>query len=283
MIAIRPVLLAAITCVVAACDRAATNPESSSPRIASFSPALTDMVQSLGLGDRIVGRSAFCRNIDPATPVVGDLHEIDYEMLVRVDPTHVLVQGDPEGVDPSLAELSASKGWELLAYRLDGVQDIRNAYQDMPGSMLEIGTSRFDASMQIVRMHCESIDAATANPIPSLVGQRVLLLSPMEPPLAWGTETWMGELLVRLGGTNAIAARGWTQLGWEDLLRIEADRIVLISESPLPSEGRLQDMLARRRTTVVDSLVHPQVHLPATSTPEIAGRFRALLEQGAKR
>ena len=272
-------LLAAITCVVVACDRPAVNSKPSSPRIASFSPALTDMAQSLGLGDRIVGRSAFCRNIDPALPVVGDLHAIDYELLVRVDPTHVLVQGDPAGVDPGLSELSATNGWELLVYRLDGVQDIRDAYQDMPTSMLEPGTPRFEASMLVVRSHCEAIDAATASPIPSLAGQRVLLLSPMDPPLAWGTETWMGELLVRLGGTNAVAARGWTQLGWEDLLRIEADRIVLVSETPLPSEGRLQDILARRRPTIVDVLVHPQVHLPATSTPEIAGQFRALLEQ----
>ena len=280
---IRVVLLAAITIVVGACDRDATSTRSSSPRIASFSPALTDMVQSLGLGDQIVGRSAFCRDIDPDTPVVGDLHEIDFEMLVRVDPTHVLVQGDPAGVDPSLAELSESRGWELLAYRLDGVQDIRDTYQDMPGSMLGVDSPRFDASMQVVRSHCQLIDAVTANPIPSLAGQRVLLLSPMEPPLAWGTETWMGELLERLGGTNAIASRGWTTLGWEDLLRIEADRIVLISEAPLPSEGRLQDMLARRRVTAVDTLVHPRVHLPATSTAEIADRFRTLLEQGAQR
>ncbi|MDG2201416.1 MAG: ABC transporter substrate-binding protein [Phycisphaerales bacterium] len=280
MILSRAVLLAAITCVLVACDRPAVNPESSSLRIASFSPALTDMAQSLGLGDQIVGRSAFCRKIDPSLPVVGDLHAIDYELLVRVDPTHVLVQGDPAGVDPGLAELSAANGWELLVYRLDGVQDIRDAFENMPAKMLEAGTPQFQASMLVVRSHCEAIDAATARPIPSLAGQRVLLLSPMEPPLAWGTETWMGELLVRLGGTNAIAARGWTQLGWEDLLRIEADRIVLVSESPLSDEGRLQDMLDRRHSTIIDVLVHPQVHLPATSTPEIASRFRALLEQG---
>ena len=65
----------------------------------------------------------------------------------------------------------------------------------------------------------------------------------------------------------------------EDLIRIDADRIVFVSESDLQPGGTLQSMLDRRTDGTVDILVHPQVHLPATCTDEIATQLRILLSR----
>ena len=264
--------------LAASCDRpeVAAAGTAGVPRIASFSPALTSMLVSMGLESSIVGRSAFCR-VDPSLPVVGDLHEVDYERLVRLAPTHVLVQSAPDAVDPGLSEVAREHGWHLLASPLEGVDDIRAAYESLPERVLTPGSSLHQSCAAVVRRHARDIEAALSDPIEELADERVLILSPMEPPLAWGSGTWMDDLLAALGGTNAVQARGWVPLGWEDLIRIEADRIVFVSESELPPDGTLRSMLARRTGTMVQVLVHPEVHLPATSTPEIAAALRTLL------
>ena len=236
------------------------------------------MITSLGLESTIVGRSAFCR-IDAALPVVGDLHEVDYERLVRLDPTHILVQSQPERVDPGLIEIAHARGWELLASPLAGVDDIRTAFAAIPDHLFEAGSDEHRRCAAMVREYTDRIDAALTPPIPGFEDTTVLILSPMEPPLAWGVGTWMDDMLVSLGGRNAVQAHGWVALGWEDLIRIDADRIVFVSESAIPCDSTLQSMLARRSRASVDVLVHPEVHLPATCTDQIAARLRFVLEQ----
>ena len=272
-------VIAVCSCMVA-CDRPSESVRASSavPRVASFSPALTAMMTSLGLESTMVGRSAFCR-IDPTLPVVGDLHEVDYERLVRLDPTHILVQSQPDRVDPGLVDISRRRGWQLLASPLAGVEDIRTAFTAIPDHLFEAGAEEHRRCAAMVREYTDRIDAALTPPIPGVEDTTVLILSPMEPPLAWGIGTWMDDMLVSLGGRNALQAHGWVALGWEDLIRIEADRIVFVSESAIPCDGTLQSMLARRSRATIDVLVHPEVHLPATCTDEIASRLRAVLEQ----
>lgn len=277
---LQALLLLAIAFASVSCERTMrpAPSEAGAPRIASFSPALTSMLISIGLEDCIVGRSAFCR-IDPSIPVVGDLHEVDYERLVRLVPSHVLVQSTPDSVDPGLAELASEHGWVLLASPLEGVGDIRSAYESMPDAILGPTSPYYESGQAVVRRHASEIEQALQNPIEGLGAERVLILSPMEPPLAWGSGTWMDDLLTALGGVNAVAARGWVPLGWEDLLRIEADRIVFVSESDVDVDGTLRRMLDRRRDTPVDVLIHPEVHLPATSTAALARALRAILDR----
>ncbi|MEE2719791.1 MAG: ABC transporter substrate-binding protein [Planctomycetota bacterium] len=275
----RSILMVAVVLSIASCDRSDGEARpADSPRIASFSPALTAMAVSLGLESSLVGRSAFCR-IDPSLPVVGDLHEVDYERLVRLDPTHILVQSRSDLVDPGLRELSSARGWKLLASPLSGVEDIRTAYAAIPDHLFPPESDDHGRCLELVRAYTGRIDSALSHPVPSLQGRSVLILSPMEPPLAWGSGTWMDDMLTALGGRNAVQADGWVSLGWEDLIRIDADRIVFVSESELQPGGTLQSMLDRRTDGEVDILVHPQVHLPATSTDEIAAALRALLSR----
>ena len=275
----RAILMVAVVLSIASCDRSDGVARSAdSPRIASFSPALTAMAVSLGLESSLVGRSAFCR-IDPSLPVVGDLHEVDYERLVRLDPTHILVQSRSDLVDPGLRELASARGWKLLASPLSGVEDIRTAYAAIPDHLFPPESADHRRCLELVHAYTDRIDSALPPPVPSLQGRSVLILSPMEPPLAWGSGTWMEDMLTALGGRNAVQADGWISLGWEDLIRIDADRIVFVSESELQPGGTLQSMLDRRTDGEVDILVHPQVHLPATSTDEIAAELRSLLSR----
>ncbi|MHC5005021.1 MAG: TroA family protein, partial [Planctomycetota bacterium] len=109
-----------------ACGRepAAPPPAGDGPRIVSLSPAISRALVDLGLGDRVVGRTPFCAALDPALPVVGDLQHVDFERLVRLAPTHVLVQPASTGVDPRLAGLADRHGWSLQHWTLNDVADV---------------------------------------------------------------------------------------------------------------------------------------------------------------
>lgn len=280
---IRIVLLIAFAVNFCSCDQPPTVAPSATPRIASFSPALTSIVQSLGLGDFIVGRSAFCRDVDGAVPVVGDLHEVDYETLVRIRPTHVLVQGTKQSIDAGLAAMASDRGWIVEACRVDGVGDIQATYSRLPGLILAADEGRLAACLAIVDAREAALDEVTSTRVEAIDGQRVLMISPFQSPLAWGPDTWLGQLLEMFGGVNAVQYRGWTPIGMEDLQRIDVDRILLIGERPMDEVNPIVDLVRRRADVEVDVLVHPDIHVPAASTPQIAAELRSVLERGGGR
>jgi len=62
---------------------------------------------------------------------VGDLLEINHEMLVRVEPTHLLVQPPAAGPSPALVALAAERDWQLQAWHLNGLRDIEQMVRDI--------------------------------------------------------------------------------------------------------------------------------------------------------
>ena len=78
-------------------------------RIVCLVPSITELLFDLGLGDSLVGRTAFC--VRPASRVrlvrtVGGTKDVDMERIRELRPTHVLVNVDenPKWVADALAE-----------------------------------------------------------------------------------------------------------------------------------------------------------------------------------
>ena len=72
------------------------------PRIASLVPSLTELLFALGLGPHVVARTGFC--IHPAdavraVPKVGGTKDVNLAKLMRLAPTHVLVNVDENRLD----------------------------------------------------------------------------------------------------------------------------------------------------------------------------------------
>ena len=104
------------------------------PRIVSLSPAVSRTLVDFGLDDLIVGRSPWCASLDPAIPVAGDLYTIDYERLIRLRPTHVLVQPPAStGLDPALQRLATEHGWVIGQWTFNTLDDITRMVRDLPG------------------------------------------------------------------------------------------------------------------------------------------------------
>ena len=109
--------LVLVLIVVSGCREASTPPSTDGQiRIVSLSPAITLTIEDLGLADSLVGRSTWCQldSVDiESIPAVGDLHDRDWERLVRLGPTHVLFQASDVETDATLQDLAARHGIPL--------------------------------------------------------------------------------------------------------------------------------------------------------------------------
>jgi iron complex transport system substrate-binding protein len=257
-------------------------------RIVSLSPALSRTAIDLGLEERIVGRSTYCEFLD-GVPVIGDLQRIDYERLIDVRPTHVLVQAPADGIDTRLVELGASRGWKIASWSgVDTIDDIERVLREMPGALAEPGTPQLDA---LSRRAADLLNEIAAALSPGrgeqpLYSGRVLLVHGTEPIQVFGTSTYLHEVLLRLGASNAAAVRGWATLSLEDLVHIDPPAIILVQDASKPPTsaeeglGPIASMSLQAaeggRLAVVR---HPDALRPCTGIIGLADEMRAALHR----
>ncbi len=295
---VRPAITALCIAVVslAACDEHhATQPESASspvlPRIASLSPAISRTLVDIGLEDRLVGRSRFCRSVDPAIPVVGDLVTVDYETLIRLKPTHVLLQPPLAGLDPELKRLAAAQNWTLGVWpSLNGVRQIERLLSELPDTLYSTPSVESRETRRRVASTLQAMQKALTPADGRTFRGRMLILSGLEPLMAFGRDTYMHDIVTRLGAANAVSARGWVQLSFEDVARMNPEAMVLVLDTPgddAPSPGVLLQPLQNLQVDAVRYrrlalLAHPDALLPSSGVVAVADAMRALLRQLAR-
>ncbi len=258
------------------------------PRIASLSPAISRTLVDLGLGDRLVGRSRFCRAVDPAVPVVGDLTSVDYEILTRLKPTHVLLQPPLAGLDPELAHLARAQGWTLGIWpSLNSIDDIEKLLSELPGKLFPEPSAAYRDTRRRAAELLHSIEAALRPDGSTLFQGRTLILSGLEPIMAFGHDTYMHDILTRLGARNSTKARGWIQLSFEDVVRLDPEAVVLVLDTEptgAPAPSRVLRPLAALHIAAVREqrlriLAHPDALLPSSGVVGVADAMRDVLQQ----
>lgn len=259
------------------------------PRIVALSPALAVTLRDLGLAGRIVGRHGFDRSLPREIPVCGDQSGIDYEALIRVQPTHVLVEWGSRPLPARLERLGAERGWTLRAFALLTLEDITASVEDL--------ARQFDAPAPGLR---DRLGEAWAPRPGRLAGAgRVLLLGAVEPPSVLGPGSFHHQILERLGGTPAVTeGNPFITLDAEDVVRLAPDAIILIlprapdaPPRPVPPEqaelerllGRLARLelaaVARGRVALIDD---PLAHTPSTAMLTLTEEMSRILEEWAR-
>jgi ABC-type hemin transport system substrate-binding protein len=258
----------------------------SAPRIVSLSPAVSRTLLDLDLGDRVVGRSAFCAALPAEVPVVGNLHEVDYERLIRLEPTHVLVQPpSASGPDPQLQRLSDQEGWIIAHWTINSIEDIETVIRDLPAILYrDEPEEQVAAAGRAAELLNDIAVSLSPGADPSWRG-RTLLVSDVEPVWVFGRGTYLHDILTAMGGTNAVSAEGWVELSLEDIVRIDPEAMVIVRDrgtadvDPLEAAGplaRLSTTAARHGRIAV--LWHPDAKLPSSGVIGVAEKMREVLE-----
>lgn len=271
------------------------------PRYVVLSPALAVMLRDIGQEDRIVARHAHDLVLDGSLPVAGELGRIDYEVVLATRPTHVLIEwGSGENALPErLAELSRSRGFEVMRFELLTLDDIVRAMDRLEDDLPEAdhGPERGYWQEQMERawgggtQERDGAELAAAG--------RVLLVASTDPVIGvTGPGSWHHQILEAIGGVPAVTTGApWMELSVEDVARLAPDGIILIQPrgveeaevgwvgveevlERLGPVGRLDIPAVRSgRVALLDD---PLAHTPSTAMVGLTGQMRGILEAWAE-
>jgi iron complex transport system substrate-binding protein len=195
-------------------------------RIVSTSPSITETLFALGLGDRVVGVSAFCRFPPEVSklPKVGTFLQPDAELIAGLRPDLVVVHELATGIDRRLTSLRipfvvVDRG--TLASVFSSIRQIAQAAGDPArGDSLVVDIER---RLQQVRRRA---DGAPQPRVLFIIGRNPGALTDL---VAVGPGSYINDLIEIAGGRNVLAIKGQPQyprISMETVLRLDPEVIV---------------------------------------------------------
>jgi iron complex transport system substrate-binding protein len=224
--------------------------EKAPQRIISLSPANTEILYALGLGDRVVARTDYCNYPLEVTdkPSVGGFSDPNLEKIVSFTPDLVLASNIHEKlIIPQLEE----KGIKVLALDPKTIDEVLAAL-DLVGRV----TEEQNKSSELVKSLQKRIKAVTdvTDKLTTEERLKVLYLVWHDPLYVAGSNTFHDELIKKAGGVNIVADEGYPSISLETIITSNPD-VILAGvgmgegmDAPLifaQQEARLRDVAAR--------------------------------------
>lgn len=273
------------------CEKPAPAPVFPTGRVVSLSPAVSVILQDLGVAPNVVGRHAFEMVLNESLPVCGDQSGIDLESLIAVKPDCVIMQWGTRELPPRLTQQAMSDGWVLHDAKLLTLADIRREVAQIALIVHRGGGPDATAKSQELQKAMDRAWTPRGEGFAS--AGRILLLADTSPPSALGPGSFHHQLLEAVGGIPAIATgNAFQELTIEDVLAIAPDGIILIMpRSPrttasvrTPDEvmavlGRLGSLdVPAVRNHRIEILDDPLAHTPSTAMIGLADEMARVLE-----
>jgi iron complex transport system substrate-binding protein len=218
--------LIVVLLVVAASASLVSQPGTIPARIVSTSPSITETLFALGLGDRVVGVSTFCR-FPPEVqtlPKVGTFLAPDAELIAGLRPDLVIVHEISNGIDRRLGAL-----------RIPFVVADRGTLASVYGAIRQIGMAahvpdRAESLVKAIEQRLDAIrrghPAASRPKVLFIIGRRPGALADL---VAVGSGSYINDLIGIAGGANVLDIAGqpeYPRISLETVLRLDPDVIV---------------------------------------------------------
>jgi len=255
-----------------ACAEPGPPPATVPQRVVSLLPSWTELLLTLGVGDRIVACTNYC---EPGS----DVPRIDWqdpraaERVARLRPDLVLRQRPRAQRDP-FGDALRAVGVRVLELPSETIADVRAAYSRVG---VEMGRGE-EAGMALARF-----DRDLAAVVASVAGRAkpsVLFVYTRSPGAiaqvgAAGPGSFIDELIGVAGGVNALAAAdvAYVNLDIERLLRAKADVII----DNLPSEQDPASLWSARTPTRVRFVRDNKLLIPGPRLPAAAAALAELI------
>jgi len=207
-------------------QRQLPRPEAPRPRIVTFSPALTQIVFDMGLGDHVVGVTGYCTPPEGAArPRVGDAFTINAEVMLSVAPDVIIAQTSP---DKFKGVRDLNPNVSIVELRIETLADIQAA-------MRRVGeiVGRPERARQQAAAFAEEIQFIRRE-VAGLPRPRVLFVMGTDRPTAAGRDNFIADLIEACGGLNAGAdipgSLRWRQTTIEAIVKAAPDILICQNE-----------------------------------------------------
>jgi iron complex transport system substrate-binding protein len=196
-------------------------------RIVSTSPSITETLFALGVGERVVGVSRYCR-YPPAVlalPKVGTFLKPDVELIARLSPDLVLIHASADGLEGRLSAV------RLRSVSIDRDAGLAGVYASIGAIGEAAGVPErahaLLAEIQARLGHMRDAARTSAHPkVLLIVGRRPGTLADI---VAVGRRGYLGELLEFAGGSNVLEDPNlpeYPRISLETVIRLRPDLII---------------------------------------------------------
>ena len=238
---VRPVFAIALLVFLASAT-GRSQPQETPARIVSTSPSITETLFALGLGDRVVGVSTYCR-YPPAVavlPKVGTFLKPDAETIARLKPDLVFVHKGPNnvlaqlgtlGIKTAVVDRGSLPGVFTTIREISTAANVADKGERLVGD-LNAGLDRVKAS----------VAGRTPRKVLIIVGRRTGTLTDI---IAVGPGSYLHGIATIAGGSNVLASTTleYPRISMETVISLAPDVIVDVGEmgeSPADSDRRRQ-------------------------------------------
>lgn len=194
-------------------------------RIVSLVPSITELLCTLGLAPRIVGRTGFCIHPAPlvaAIPKVGGTKDVNLEKIRKLAPTHVVVNID-ENEKPTVDALA------------EFVPHIVVTHPNGPRDNLELARlmGELFCVPEPALAWCAEFEAeyALLRDAPRTPPQTMLYCIWQDPWMCVSPDTYIARMLAEIGWhVPDLGATRYPRFAWTDALVERLDGVLLSSE-----------------------------------------------------
>ncbi len=201
------------------------------PRIVSTVPAATLNLVLIGAADRLVGVTKYDQIYLPEAqrdlPVVGDYETMNYEKLVSLHPSAVIVQMNDAMISQRTRDLAAQYHFDLVNIQIDTLDDLWKTV----GVLGHISGRDAAAAKAVLLARAELkeiADAVAGQPRP-----KVVYVTSRDPMYIAGAKTFLDQMVTLAGGDNVGAKVGtlFPVISNETLVKLAPD--VLLIGAPI--------------------------------------------------
>lgn len=179
----------------------ASAPVTGPRRVISLSPAMTEMLFALGVGDRVVGVTDFCAYPPEAAqrPRCGGFLNPNLEAIADLEPDLLVLQG----LHDTVRDWCAANGRAYVAFELDSLADLRAALRGLGTALGESAAAealiaRLEGELLAVR---RAVDSRPAVPVFVCTGRAE---GPPDVLNTCGGGSFLSELATIAGGRNVF-------------------------------------------------------------------------------
>ncbi|MGB7055587.1 MAG: cobalamin-binding protein [bacterium] len=235
-------------------------------RIVSLSPAMTEILFSLGAGDKVVGVTTFCDFPAQAKKItkVGDFSHPSIERIVGLKPDLVIV---------NLPEQIRVKK-ELDKLNIVTFVSAPRSLSDIYHEILALGTrldlvKNADSLVEYMRRNLEEV-------VPEHRPKTYVEISP-KPIITIGADTFLNDLIYRAGGINIFADldKDYPVVGQETVILRNPDIIIVLHPEEIAGRTGWQKVAAIMNGRVYTHLNPDHLMRPG---PRLVQGFRQLVQ-----
>lgn len=197
-------------------------------RIVSLSPAITEILYELGLGDRVIGVTDYCNFPEEAKEKsrVGGFLNTNYEAVILLKPDLVIM---PVDYGPEIKDVLDKTGIKYITVNTFAIEDILNSIKEIGqrcGRDMRAEQVVSGISAEIGRLR-KKVREIQSRRIMVVVGRNA---GTFENLYIAGRDTFYDELLNTLGCKNVYRDSGirYPALSLEGVLRLNPDIIIEI-------------------------------------------------------